>query len=138
MLKNISISSGSNFSKKIFGSITKPRNPSFIHSGKIFSDNTFKNQRTIPLLENNIYYANHGLIDSDIIIDYSIQASFDNLVIQAFNHNYTILSNSIASIDTRSITALLRSIESNYVGSSSSSINTEDPYDNNPPQCDIP
>ena len=68
MPKNINISSGSkSFQNKIFGSIVKLTKPSFAYDGKIFSDSIFNNQRTIPLLEDNIYYFNHGLNDSDII-----------------------------------------------------------------------
>ena len=84
MPNNINISSGSNsFQNKIFGSIVKLTKPSFSYSGKIFSDTIFDNQRTIPLLEDNIYYINHGLPNEIILYDlnYAIDVSIelDNL-----------------------------------------------------------
>ena len=138
MPNNISISSGYNFTKKIFGSVKKLTKPAFVHDGRVFSDNTFKNQKTIPLLENSIYYTNHGLKDEDVLIDYDISVSFnDNNIIQQFINNYQILVNT-DNLNPRAIESMLKSLESGVKSLSSNSI-TKDPYDNNPPpKCDVP
>lgn len=80
MSNNINISSGSrSFQNKIFGSIVKLTNPSFVYAGKIFSDNIFDNEKTIPLLEDDIFYTNHGLPNEIILYDlnYPIDVSIE-------------------------------------------------------------
>lgn len=141
MPRNISISSGSDFSKKKFGTITKLTKPAFVYTGRVLSDNTFQNQTTIPLLENNIYYSNHGLKDENVLIDYSISVNFNDNVIQQFIEEYKIFSIT-SDQSTRAIQSLLTSLQSSSVSLSSlgpGSGQTKDPYDNNPPpECPVP
>lgn len=138
MPNNINISSGSDFSKKKFGSITKLTKPTFVHNGKVFSDNIFKNQRTIPLLADDQYFFDHGLLDADILIDYSISVIIDNTLIQQLTNNYNTLSiNSSNSLAIRNTLANITSIASASSTIGTSSLLT-DPYDNNPPDCPVP
>jgi hypothetical protein len=137
MPNNINISSGSrSFQNKIFGSVTQLSKPSFVYDGKIFSDTIFNNQRTIPLLENNIYYINHGLEDSDIIYDITQHSFNSNQEIQSYV--YTILNtfdSSSGPIQSRAQQSSLSSISSSTSGAASASSTsvTESIYTNNPP-----
>jgi hypothetical protein len=141
MPKNINISSGSkSFQNKIFGSIVKLTKPSFAYDGKIFSDNIFDNQKTIPLLENNTYYIGHGLPDSDVIYgitQYSF--SLDNQEIQSDIVSIMQLlnfANNTGPVASRATVATLTSLSSSTNGAvsvSSGGSVTPDPYNNNPP-----
>ena len=139
---NINISSGSDFSKKKFGSIVKLTKPTFVYNGKIFSNNNFRNQRTIPVLENNIYYSNHGLVDSDVI--YGITQYSFNLNNQQIQSDivsimeFLIPPNSTGSVASRATGATLTSLSSSTNGAvSMSSVGDApaDPYDDNDPPC---
>jgi hypothetical protein len=137
MPRNISISSGTDFSKKIFGSVSKLRKPAFVHDGKIFSDNTFNNQRTIPLLVDNIYYTEHGLSDELIGYDYNNPISIiNNTILNSMNSNeyetysqFAILSdNTGSSVSERNMGATIGAMST--VGFSL--IGSDDNY-----QCDV-
>jgi hypothetical protein len=138
MPNNINISSGSkSFQNKIFGSITKLTKPSFAYEGKIFSDTTFNNQRTIPLLENNLYFQNHGLIDSNILIDYSTYVNFNDILSQSINeYEMLVGGNTLNPIAIRNIQSSITSaISSSTTIGGNSFI---DPYSDNPPDCPVP
>ena len=115
MFNNINISSGSkSFQNKIFGSIVKLTKPSFAYDGKIFSDTTFNNQKIIPLLEDNIYYANHGLPDEPIVYDYEHPIDLTILIQSLSNKNtspYSILSTIVnnTSVASRNNTSTINS-----------------------------
>lgn len=138
MPKNIKISSGSDFSKKIFGPVTKPIKPSFTYEGKVFSDTTFKNQRIIPYYKNETYYIPHGLPD-----DFTFLNS-ENSVLFSFNEDnqvqnllYDILANVSSNPVKDRADAALSSVAPVGVGGFS----FFDPYDQNPqdpPKCSIP
>jgi hypothetical protein len=137
MYKNINISSGSkSFQNKIFGSIVKLTKPSFVHSGKIFSNTIFNNQKIIPLSENSQYFQNHGLIDSNILIDYSISADFNNTISQSINEYIMLSTHNLNPIAKKNIEGILTSITSSSSTIGGSSIS--DPYDDNPTDCPIP
>lgn len=141
MSKNIKISSGSDFSKKKFGLITKLTKPTFVHNGKVFSNNTFKNQRTIPLLENNIYYTNHGLPEDFNIYEYKI-SNFGPINIQSYME-FLIQSADTGLINPIQLRAFTSTIQSNPATNinsvASSLLNVNDPYNNNPPpECPLP
>lgn len=137
MSNNINISSGSDFSKKIFGSIVKLTKPTFVHNSKVFSDHVFRNQQTLPLLENSIYYTNHGLSDIDEI--YGLSQYYFNLdieiqtVVSSFIQAFTNETNN--PVATRSLRSSLNSISSSMYGSDP--FNTSRPsYDDNTPPPD--
>lgn len=148
MPNNINISSGSDFSKKKFGSITKLTKPAFVHNGKVFSDNIFKNQRTIPLLENNTYYVNHGLTDPYTIYEEIIGFfNLENYMGMSVSEAEELISfiqslNNTNSIAQRASLSSANALLSTLIGASSQTsigANPSDPYDNNPPdppQCD--
>lgn len=132
-MPNINISSGSDFSKKKFGSVVKLTKPAFVHNGKIFSDHIFNNQKTIPYYKNEAYYVAHGLPDDFSLLNNAIPFSFgSNNEIQNFiQTQYNILNNPPSNpVENRSFSA-------NTTTSNISSI--LDPYDDNePPECTIP
>jgi hypothetical protein len=138
-MSNINISSGLDFSKKKFGSIVKLTKPSFVYNGKIFSDSIFSNQRTIALLEDNIYYFNHGLVDSDVIYgitQYSF--SLDNQEIQSdiVSIMQFLIPDNTGPVSSKATGATLTSLSSSTNGAvsvSSGGSVTPDPYNNNPP-----
>jgi hypothetical protein len=135
MPNNINISSGSkSFQNKIFGSIVKLTKPSFAYEGKIFSDSIFDNQRTIPLLENNSYFQNHGLIDFDVLINYNIYSNFDNILLQSINEFQVLAAgNTLNPIALKNIQAsITNSISSSTTLGGNPFV---DPYSNNPPNC---
>jgi hypothetical protein len=142
MPRNISISSGKDFTKKIFGSVSKLRKPAFVHDGKIFSDHIFNNQRNIPLLEDNIYFINHGLPD-DYQVYEQILANFNNNPnIQSFRAAMALIQSigTNSTIQDRSIIQTMNSIFSSSAGANldPSVSSSDDPYNNNPPpQCPI-
>ena len=123
MSNNINISSGSKSSQnKIFGSITKLTKPSFAYEGKIFSDNTFDNQRSIPQLENNIYYFNQGLLTELIF-------QIESLNIQS--------GGSSNGVSKRNDGAVGRGSGSSFGGGSSGFLDPNT-YDRNRKKCTVP
>jgi hypothetical protein len=140
-MSNINISSGSDFSKKKFGSIVKLTKPTFVYNGKIFSNNNFRNQRTIPVLENNIYYSNHGLVDSDVIYDITEYSfNLDNQQIQSdiVSIMQFLIPDDTGPVSSRATGATLTSLSSSTNGAvsmSSGGSAPADPYDDNNPPC---
>ena len=141
MSNNINISSGSDFSKRIFGPITKPQKPAFVHNGSVFSDNIFKNQKISSILQNNTYYIDHGLPD-DYVIYEQILGFFNETEYEGMSSisndfiSFIQSLNNLSPIQQRAIISTANSILSNTTGSNlSSSVgsNSSDPYDNNPP-----
>lgn len=125
MSKNINISSGSkSFQNKIFGSIVKLSKPSFAYEGKIFSDSIFDNQRTIPVLEDNIYYANHGLPDEPIIYLYEYAIDL-NLYIQSIINNS--MYSSLAGPTTNAVSTRNANVVLNTTIPSPLSLDPSDP-----------
>lgn len=142
MLNPLNISSGSNFSKKIFSTQNISNKPSLIHSGKIFSNNIFTNTKITPLLTNDMYYVGHGLIDGDVIIDYSVSSSFsdESLEGQSIIETDNLAALNVSSNNTgkyRTQSAFIKAATSSFTGSTTNII--IDPYTNNPPPgCDVP
>ena len=139
MPNNINISSGSrSFQNKIFGSITKLTKPSFAYEGKIFSDTTFNNQKTIPLLENSTYYIGHGLPDDFTLFGTTISFGED-IEIQMLESMFNILVNYPSnSIETRAILAAAASLSSATSGAALQGSSLLDPYDDNNDECQLP
>ncbi len=134
MLNNINISSGSkSFQNKIFGSIVKLTKPSFSYSGKIFSDSTFNNQKTIPLLENNIYYTDHGLLDELLNINYDYQGTTEELIFEI--ESLSIQGVSVNAVAIRNNGAIVQSLDLSFSGFSG--LLDPNTYTDNP-QCPIP
>lgn len=139
MSNNINISSGSkSFQNKIFGNITQLTKPSFMCSGKIFSDTTFNNQKIIPLLENSTYYIGHGLPDDFTLFGTTISFG-GNTEIQILESIFnTLVDNSPNSIEIRSISATVASLSSTMNGAFLQGLSIIDPYDDNNNECQIP
>jgi hypothetical protein len=141
MSRNISISSGSDFTKKIFGSISKLTKPTFVHDGKIFSDTNFKNQRTIPLIEDSLYYIGHGLPDDFSLFGSTVTFGTDIEIQQMFESIFSVLADSPSnSIETRATLAAIQSLNSATNGASFSGQSLLDPYggNGNNDQCPPP
>lgn len=143
MPNNINISSGSDFSKKKFGSITKLTKPTFVHNGKVFSDHIFNNQQTLPLIEDNIYYTAHGL--PDLYQTYElIPFNINNIELQSIFsllsiYNFSSLSAEYLS-NRSDISVANALISSTLGGNPFDPLPGEDPYNTNPDdeQCEAP
>lgn len=137
MSNYLNISSGAKFTNKIFGTPGVSKKPAIIKSGKIFAENVFQNQKILPRLENNPYYSNHGLINDDVIIDYSILASFSDDLVE--EQSITFSSLALQNSRSRGDSAMINLAQSNLSGFLNTNISITNPYDNNSdPPCTVP
>ena len=138
-MNNINISSGI-FFKKTFGVQSTDVRLSTMSNGIIVSKTIFKNQNIPVLLENNQFYAPHGLSDNFQIYEI-ISGGFGDNSIQTIMNNYNLqsvnLSNSSGiEVENRFLQSYIKTITPNINNTIKTNI---DPYINNiKPQCSVP